>query len=78
MKIPGRRQDSDVARMTGFLRRRIGMVAAVVVERLDQRGPAGTGCLRPGASLARPIKSWERSTIRCATRCVTCSRLLGR
>ena len=48
MKIPGWRQDANVARVTDFLRGRIGMVAAIVVEktvvegavdkRLDQRG----------------------------------------
>jgi hypothetical protein len=37
VKIAGRRQDADVAGVTDFLRRRIGVVAAVVVERLDQR-----------------------------------------
>jgi hypothetical protein len=38
MKIPRRRQDADVAGVAHFLRRRVRVIAAVVVERLDQRG----------------------------------------
>ena len=52
MKIPGWRQDANVARVADFLRGRIGMMIAPVVveesvverpivERLDQRGAGG-------------------------------------
>ena len=37
MEIPRRRQDADVARVAVFLRRHIRMIAAVAVERFDQR-----------------------------------------
>src|SRR5437588_437296 len=39
MKIPRRRQDANVARVTDFLSGRVEVIAAVVIERLDQRGP---------------------------------------
>src|SRR4029453_6952372 len=45
VKISGRRQDADVARVADFLRGAIGVVAAVVVERLDQRGAGRHGML---------------------------------
>src|SRR5580704_3493565 len=37
MKIPRGRQDAHVARMADFLGRVFGMLAAVVMQRLDQR-----------------------------------------
>ena len=51
MKIPGWRQDANVARVADFLRGRVGNAAPIVVEkvlteqpvieRLDQRGTGG-------------------------------------
>ena len=77
MKIPRARQDAHVARMADFLRRIVGVLAAVVVERFDQR--AG----RRHRMLAARARRWrgasdqcERSVRRCATRCATCSGLL--
>jgi hypothetical protein len=37
VKIPRRRQDADVARVAVALGRGFGVIAAVTVERLDQR-----------------------------------------
>ncbi len=38
MKIPRGRQDAHVAGMADFLGRMVGVVARIVIERLDQRG----------------------------------------
>jgi len=43
-----------------FLRLSVRVIAPIVIERLDQRGPAGTAALPRSASSARPIKSRER------------------
>ena len=64
MKIPGWRQDANVARVADFLRGRIGVVATVVVEeavvektvveRLDQRGPCRHRMLADEAIVGEP------------------------
>jgi hypothetical protein len=43
LKIPGRPQDADIAGVADFPGKMAGVIAAVVVERFDHRGSAGSG-----------------------------------